>query len=178
MVKRFWRHFITDKGHHYMVDADGNAMMFNGDTEDAMYQLPIYFLPIVVIACLIQHAPAQQTNQIIDGRKVSKPWADIVGREVVVEGLAWGATEAGLGNRVVLAHDTVYLRSIDLLNSRANGRLVRVTGTLRIGRVAQARPGAAGFSQAFEYFYIDVDKCEIVEQVSSPWMEEVLSSQQ
>src|SRR5215510_3659605 len=26
-------HFITDKGHHYMVDADGKAMMFNGTTE-------------------------------------------------------------------------------------------------------------------------------------------------
>lgn len=64
-----------------------------------MSQLPIYLFPFVVIACLIQHAPGQQTNQIIDGRKVSKPWADVVGRQVVVEGLAWGATEAGLGDR-------------------------------------------------------------------------------
>ena len=23
-------HFLTDKGHHYMVDADGKAVMFNG----------------------------------------------------------------------------------------------------------------------------------------------------
>ena len=25
-------HFITDKGHHYMVDVDGKALMFNGDS--------------------------------------------------------------------------------------------------------------------------------------------------
>lgn len=27
-------HFITDKGHYYMVDADGKAMMFDGDSND------------------------------------------------------------------------------------------------------------------------------------------------
>ena len=27
-------HFITDKGHHYMVDADGKAMMFDGDSNE------------------------------------------------------------------------------------------------------------------------------------------------
>lgn len=27
-------HFITDQGHYYMVEADGKAMMFNGDTHE------------------------------------------------------------------------------------------------------------------------------------------------
>lgn len=26
-------HFLADKGHHYMVDADGRAVMFNGTTK-------------------------------------------------------------------------------------------------------------------------------------------------
>ena len=144
--------------------------------EDAVNRSRTYFISIVVIACLTHDGTTQQTNQIINGRKVAKPWADIVGREVVVEGLAWGAREKGLGQRVVLANHAVYLRNIDLLKNKANGRLVRVIGTLQLGRVGKAQSGSAGFAQEFEYYYINVDKLELVEQVSSPWMEEVLSS--
>ena len=32
-------HFITDKGHHYMVDADGEAMMFNGDSHQPIVSI-------------------------------------------------------------------------------------------------------------------------------------------
>lgn len=32
-------HFITDKGHHYMVEADGNAMMFNGDSNEMVVEI-------------------------------------------------------------------------------------------------------------------------------------------
>ena len=32
-------HFITDKGHHYMADADGKATMFNGTTEEMVTEI-------------------------------------------------------------------------------------------------------------------------------------------
>lgn len=32
-------HFITDKGHHFMVDADGKAMMFNGKTREKVLEI-------------------------------------------------------------------------------------------------------------------------------------------
>ena len=32
-------HFLTDKGHHYMVDVDGKAMMFNGTTKEAVTEI-------------------------------------------------------------------------------------------------------------------------------------------
>ena len=32
-------HFLTDKGHHYMVDADGKAVMFNGTTKEAVTEI-------------------------------------------------------------------------------------------------------------------------------------------
>jgi hypothetical protein len=32
-------HFLTDKGHHYMVDADGKAVMFNGDTKKVVTEI-------------------------------------------------------------------------------------------------------------------------------------------
>jgi hypothetical protein len=32
-------HFITDKGHHYMVDADGKAVMFNGTTKEMVTEV-------------------------------------------------------------------------------------------------------------------------------------------
>lgn len=39
-VKTLSWHFITDKGHHYMVDTDSEAIMFNGDTHEKIVQLP------------------------------------------------------------------------------------------------------------------------------------------
>jgi hypothetical protein len=32
-------HFLTDKGHHYMVDADGKAVMFNGTTKELVTEV-------------------------------------------------------------------------------------------------------------------------------------------
>lgn len=32
-------HFITDVGHHYMVDVDGQAIMFNGDTHEKVVEI-------------------------------------------------------------------------------------------------------------------------------------------
>jgi hypothetical protein len=32
-------HFITDKGHHYMVDADGRAIMFDGATNEPVVEI-------------------------------------------------------------------------------------------------------------------------------------------
>jgi hypothetical protein len=32
-------HFLTDKGHHYMVDADGKAVMFNGTTKEMVTEV-------------------------------------------------------------------------------------------------------------------------------------------
>jgi hypothetical protein len=34
-------HFITDKGHHYMVDLDDNAIMFVGKTREKVIELPV-----------------------------------------------------------------------------------------------------------------------------------------
>jgi uncharacterized protein DUF4375 len=32
-------HFITDKGHHYMVDVEGKAIMFNGDSHEKLVEI-------------------------------------------------------------------------------------------------------------------------------------------
>jgi hypothetical protein len=32
-------HFITDKGHHYMVEVDGKAVMFNGDSHNKIAEI-------------------------------------------------------------------------------------------------------------------------------------------
>jgi hypothetical protein len=32
-------HFITDKGHHYMVDAEGKAVMFDGTTKEMVTEV-------------------------------------------------------------------------------------------------------------------------------------------
>jgi len=32
-------HFITDKGHHYMVEADGRAIMYDGATRNPVAEI-------------------------------------------------------------------------------------------------------------------------------------------
>ncbi|MEM9418957.1 MAG: DUF4375 domain-containing protein [Planctomycetota bacterium] len=34
-------HFLSDKGHHYMVDVDGKAFMFNGDTDEGICEIEV-----------------------------------------------------------------------------------------------------------------------------------------
>jgi hypothetical protein len=117
---------------------------------------------------------AQHTHQVVDGVKVSKPWGDVVGRRVVVEGLAWGAAEKGLGQRVILAEGQVYVENVDYLRHKANGRLVRITGTLRKERMKAAAPDAQGYGANFDYFVIETDEWRLVDQVTNPWMQEII----
>ena len=90
------------------------------------------------------------------GQKRTIAWNDMTGSVVDVDGLAWGAFEKGLGSHLVLPRGKVYLKNTDLLNSDLNGRLVRATGILMKSSVDAAPKGAQGYSQPFEYYYLDV----------------------
>jgi hypothetical protein len=123
-------------------------------------------------------ATGQETRTLIDGAVVRKPWDDVVGRRVVVEGLAWGAMEKGLGPRIVMDADRVYVRKVDLVKHKANGKLVRITGTLRkehMKGVADTFPPAQGYAKDFDYYVIDVEDWRIIDQAAAPWMQEVVA---
>jgi hypothetical protein len=47
------------------------------------------------------------------------------------EGIAWGEGEKGLGQRVILDGGHIFIDKIAFSDCKANGKLVRVTATLR-----------------------------------------------
>ena len=115
-----------------------------------------------------------RTQQVVGSQKISKPWNDIVGSQVVAEGLGWGAFNKGLGQHLILDGAKVYVRNIDFLKDRLNGTLIRVVGTLRKGRVSKVPSGDPGYTKDFDYFYIDIDHYESIDRVTSPWLREVV----
>lgn len=123
-----------------------------------------------------QPAAFEFTHQIVDGKKVRKPWSDIVGKRVHAEGLAWGALDKGLGPRVILDNAVVHVSGIDYLKRDLNGKTIRVEGILRIEHVKAAPPGAQGFGGDFSYYFIEADRAEAIERVSAPWLQEILPS--
>ena len=93
-----------------------------------------------------------------------RAWSEVVGERVVAEGLAWGVGEKGLGQRVVLDYGHVYVDGGKL----PEGKLVRVTGTLKRGEIEAAPPGSQGYGEGFTYFYIQADAIEQVDVVRQP----------
>lgn len=122
------------------------------------------FLLLVQLAGL-NNAFAQTSTFVERGVKHTVAWDDMVGSMVEFDGLAWGAFEKGLGEHVVLPNLKIYLKNLDLIESDLNGRLVRIAGVLRKARVEPAPPGAQGYSQAFDYFYVDTVSVARIEKL-------------
>lgn len=124
-----------------------------------------YFTAFIVIVCC---SPAfSQSSFYIDGNtKHTVAWDDMVGSIVEFDGMAWGAFEKGLGAHVVMPRNKVYLEGVNLLKNDFNGRLIRVAGVLRKTHVERAPKGAQGYSQSFEYFYVDAIAASRIDKVS------------
>ncbi|MEX0704158.1 MAG: hypothetical protein WD069_18815 [Planctomycetales bacterium] len=133
---------------------------------------PALYTACLVVGVLSSDALAQTAPQVLDGRQVQKPWSQLVGRRVAAEGLAWGAVEKGLGPYLVLPHGRVHVANFDSLQAGAEGKLVRMTGVLRVKRAPRAAPGAAGFDREFDYYSIDAEQWRIVDRVELPGLME------
>jgi hypothetical protein len=138
-------------------------------------ELVMLTLVIVVppLACLANE-PEPHTHQVIDGEKIREPWREVVGKQVTVDGLAWGAHEKGLGPRVILDRSAVYVENVDYLKAKVNGKLVRITGTLRFRQIDPAPQAAQSFGpKSVTYYAIEVESMFLIDQVETPWMQEV-----
>ena len=100
-------------------------------------------------------------------------WEQFVGKSVVVEGLAWGVYEKGLGQRVIVDHGHIYVHGPML----PNGKLVRVAGMLRRGQMKPAPPGSQGYNESFEYLYIEAAKVKQIDVVELPQLLEPVAEQ-
>lgn len=116
------------------------------------------------------------THQIVNGKKVAKPWSEIVGKRVQAEGLAWGAFEKGLGPRVILDHVAISVRGVDFVKRDLNGKTVRVEGILRVEHARAAPVGAQGRREDIWIYHIDAERVEPIERVEWPWLQESLPS--
>lgn len=94
-------------------------------------------------------------------KDVARSWLDAVGSRVAAEGLAWGAHEKGLGQRILLDKAFIYVRGVDL----PEGKLVRVVGRLRSAVVGPAPRGSQGYESTFEYYYIEAEKIGLLDEL-------------
>jgi hypothetical protein len=131
--------------------------------EQIMYRIAFILALLLTLLCG-RGAEAQQGS--LKTINPDRPWDDLLGKRVVAEGLAWGAFAKGLGEHVILEDAKVYVRKIDYLKHDLDGRLVRVTGVLRRQRMTKAPPGAQGYSDGFDYYVIEADGAEVIDQVN------------
>ncbi len=90
----------------------------------------------------------------------------LVGKQVTVEGLAWGAMSKGLGERVVLPSGIpFYFTGGKYREQHKNGRTVRVVGRLKIETMEPAPEGAQGYTDRFQYYALEVESIQVIEEV-------------
>ena len=120
----------------------------------------IAVVPVLVLAAERSVSPDDHTL---------KPF---IGKRVVAEGLAWGAMVKGLGERIVLPSGTpLYFTGGKFREQHKNGRTVRVTGRLKVETMEAAPPGAQGYSERFQYYALEVESIQIIEEVRQEYPE-------
>ena len=99
--------------------------------------------------------------------KYKIPWKEVVGRQLIAQGIAWGRSEKGLGERVILDGTTIYIAPPAVLDRQ--DRLVEVSGRLEKLHVPPAPSTSQGFGQkGLAYYAISGAKLRYIDAVSSP----------
>jgi len=141
-----------------------------------------FVLTAVVVASLILSrfaAPAErddpplarnQSHESVAIQGRSKiPWKEAVGQQVIAQGIAWGKSEKGIGERVILDGTTIYVGQP--ISFDEDGRLVEVSGKLEKRRVPPAPATSGGFGPTgLEFYAISGAKWRHIDVVSSPWL--------
>lgn len=91
----------------------------------------ILSMVVALIPLLAVTASSFCQDEVIDAASTHgrdwHPWNDFVGKKVIAEGIAWGSTDPGLGQYLVLnwqlLQDMVYIHGIDFIEEKAEGRL-------------------------------------------------------
>lgn len=94
------------------------------------------------------------------------PWDQLLNAVVTVDGVAWDPVEKRLYPQLAMIDGRVYLHNMAVRESGQHGRLLRVTGVLRKGRMPEIRnPALQAPSESFEFYYLDVVAAERIEMV-------------
>lgn len=100
----------------------------------------------------------------------SRVWKEIVGRNVVVQGLFWGAFEKGYGPYVIMNGSKIYIDSDKLPAAKVQGKLVEVKGKLVVQFQQAAPRNSAGIKLPLRIFKVRPTEYRILKRVDWPWM--------
>jgi hypothetical protein len=84
---------------------------------------------------------------------------------VTVEGIAW-ADGKGLGARVILDETSVYMQIQE--KGPKLGKLVSVTGILKLEKVLATKKTSQGFKDEFVYYTLANPNWKYIDEVTSP----------
>jgi len=105
----------------------------------------------------------------------SKPdsiaWKDAVGKSIVVQGIAWGGFEKGLGPYVIMNRSVLYVDSTRYPAVKLQGRPVELKGKLIVRNVPASKPGAQGYRRSLRVFLIQPTEYKILDRITWPWMQ-------
>jgi hypothetical protein len=108
-----------------------------------------------------------------NGKGHLRSWSELIGSQVQVEGITWGAFVKGYDPYVISENGNIYVpRALDGKEAW-NGRPVRVTGKLGSQTIRAAVPGSQGPSNDVFLYTIEEAKVELIEQVKWPWLQVV-----
>lgn len=96
-----------------------------------------------------------------DGSAKSVLWRNCVARRVVAEGVAWGGSSKPYRSYVVLDGDRIFVSGQALSGDDTQGRLVHVSGILRVAEHPPTPPGSqpAGYGK---FYFIEVESVKVV----------------
>lgn len=90
--------------------------------------------------------------------------AALVGRKIVVEGIAGGALEKGLGPYLIFGKMKLYVRNLDFVKPEPlDKKPLRITGVLRHEHIDKAPPGTQGFAEDLDFYVIEATRCVVLE---------------
>ena len=121
---------------------------------------------LIVILILVFACTCFAGDSISEADHIIKP---LVGKRVVVDGIAWGAFAKGLGERIVLLCGVkLYLTGKDYLAGHPEGKLIRITGKLTIKtQEPVSSPYEQGYTSRFQYYSIEVESFKVIDKAEN-----------
>lgn len=110
------------------------------------------------------------SGQKLNRRHPSVPWSKLLGRQVQVEGVVWGAFAKADQCYIILENAVIYIDSDTFPKDELNGKIVRMRGTLAAldRRIQSHNP-----KKIYRHFVIRASRHWVLDRVSWPYMRQV-----
>ena len=97
---------------------------------------------------------------------------ELVGQKVVVEGIAMGRAQSNphvmTNQRIIYEGGVIYIKGVDFFEKNASGRLVRVTGRLRLEPETTVEFDGHDPQTVHKYYFVSADSLTVLDRVDQP----------